>query len=106
MSDILPKIKAYVFIGLIHLVINIGVVLYDIINTNAIDFSQILISSTTLGGAFIPFIDLISLSFINMPSVISFMVGIFTGILSGLQAILIAMMILQVIHNIVWNPDV
>lgn len=106
MSDISPKIKFYIFLSLIKLIINLGGILYNFISNNSIDVGQIIIGSVGLGTSFIPFVDLISFALMGLPVEILALIGLFTGILSAVQTIFLAMMILQIIHNIIWNPDV
>jgi len=106
MSDITPKIKLYIFISIIHLIINIGVILYKMIISNGFSLSDIVFSASALGTSFIPFVDIISFLFLGLPGEVLGLIVLFTGLLSAVQSVLIAMMILQVIHNIIWNPDV
>lgn len=106
MSDITPKLKLYIFLSLIKLIINLGGIFYTVISTNVLNVGQVVIGVVGLGTSFIPFVDLISFALMGLPTEILALIGIFTGLLSAIQTVILAMMILQVIHNVIWNPDV
>lgn len=110
MSDVLPKIKLYLFISLIQLVINIGIIICNLATTNTYssDFTATALISGAVGvsGAFVPFISLISLALVGFPAELNFLFGIATGIFSALQTLIIFLLILQMVSNILWSPDV
>lgn len=106
MSDILPKVKGYIFVSIISLIINIGIILVHIIQVNSIDLSTIGFTLAGMGSSFIPFVSMLPLTTLDIPTEILLLLGLFTGIISAYQLILMAMMLLQIIANVIWNPDV
>jgi hypothetical protein len=106
MSDVMPKVKLYIFISIISLIVNIGVILFTMINSNSNDISSIVISGTGIITAFIPFVSIISFALIGLPLPIFTLITLFTTILSTVQTLIIAFIILQTVKNLIWQPDV
>jgi hypothetical protein len=99
MSDVLPKMKLYIFISFLNLFIGLGVFCLK----NSLDIGQFLLSTST---AFVPFISLVNLAFVNAPVEIMLMIGLVTGIMSGIQVFILTMVIMQISSNLLWHPDV
>jgi hypothetical protein len=106
MSDILPKIKLYILLSIINLIINLGTICFKLITTSTLEFSSIALIIADIGGSFVPFVSLVSIALMGLPTEVFALIGIFTGIISAVQTFIIAMMILSLVHNIIWNPDV
>jgi hypothetical protein len=99
MSDVLPKMKMYILVSIVSLVINLGVILSSL----KFDFGSIALG---LAGSFIPVISLISVAISGLPTEIMVFVAIVTGLLTGIQVFILAMIVLSLVKNIFWQPDV
>lgn len=101
MSDILPKLRTFIFITVIMVLINMAI----FVCRQTIDIGTFIAS---IGTSFIPFVSLIVLFVFPSGLPIEFLafVGVIVGILSSIQVVLIAMFILQTVSNLVWSPDV
>lgn len=82
MADILPKMKIFMFLSVIQLVINLGISLssasYDVIGWIAM-----------LGSAFVPFISMVGLAFSGFPVEVNALLLAVIGIISGIQTYMI-----------------
>lgn len=106
MSDVLPKIKLYLFISVIQLIMNLAVFVVTWASSTTGNINMLVLGSSEVGGAFIPFISLIPLAVIGFPVELSLIIGIVTGIFSALQTIIIFLLVLQMVSNLIWSPDV
>lgn len=82
MADILPKLKLFLFLSIIQLVINLGISIasgaFDIIGWAGM-----------IGGAFVPFVSMIGLVFSGFPVEVNAIFLAIIGIISGLQAYMV-----------------
>jgi len=106
MSDVLPKIKLYLFISIIQLIVNFAVLIVTMASDSSINVNMLVLGSSEVGGAFVPFISLIPLAVIGFPVELTAIIGIVTGIFSVLQALIIFLLVLQMVSNLLWSPDV
>lgn len=106
MSDVLPKIKLYLFISIIQLIMNLAVLIVTLASDSSESVNVFVLGASEVGGAFIPFISLIPLAVIGFPVELTAIIGVATGIFSSLQAIIIFLLILQMVSNLLWSPDV
>jgi hypothetical protein len=90
MSDVMPKVKLWLFLSIVSLLINIGAFCVSAISNTGVSFGSFIGSALT---SFIPFVDLINLAFLNLPTEIMIIVGIATGIISILKAYLLIVII-------------
>jgi hypothetical protein len=96
MSDILPKLKLYMFLCFLNVLVSLGFSLAKMGYEQKTDITGLL---TSLGTAFIPFASLIQMIFTGMsvpPEALLF-IGIFTGVISGVQTYIILMMVINVL---------
>ena len=107
MSDIMPKVKLYIFISIMCLIVNIGIILSFIAgNVSGYSIMDIAMSGSAIITAFIPFVSIISFALLGIPLEIFLFATIMIGIFSTVQTLLIAFMILQTVKNLIWQPDV
>lgn len=101
MSDILPKLKTFIFITIIMILINMSIWICK----QSTDISLFIAS---IGTSFIPFVSLITLFVYPSGLPIEFIAfaGVIVIIFSSIQVVLIAMFLLQTVSNLLWHPDV
>ena len=104
MSDVMPKIKTYLFISVIQLMLNIGIYVFSLDNID----NYLMSFSATVGEAFLPFVSLINLGSVGIleGNPVAIISGIVTGIMSGLQTLIILFIGFQILSNLIWHPDV
>ena len=87
-SDIMPKVKYYLFLSVFTIVISIGFTLTKFVYSNYGDVGSILLG---IGTSFIPFISTVTLVFtsLSLPVEVLAFIGILTGIISSIQIYLI-----------------
>jgi len=98
MADVIPKLKMYVFISIIQLLINLVALIFSS-GISAIS------SITTTITAFIPFIGLLNLAFLGIPTEAFVIIGLITGLFSVIQTFIILVVIGGFMSNILWHPD-
>jgi hypothetical protein len=106
MSDVMPKVKLYVFISIISLIVNVGVILSMLATNEGVSILDLMVGGSTILTAFIPFVSLLPIALLGIPLEIFLFIGIFTTILSVIQTLIITFIVLQVAKNIIWQPDV
>lgn len=90
MADVTPKIKTYLFISLICLLINLGVYITSLVSSPNNALNGFILSTMT---SFLPFFDIVSMAFLNLPSDIFIMMGIILGIFGFLKAYFLVVII-------------
>jgi hypothetical protein len=82
MADILPKLKLFLYLSILQLIINLGISMasgsFDIVGWAGM-----------IGGAFIPFVSMISLVFSGFPVEVNAIFLAIIGIISGLQTYMV-----------------
>lgn len=101
MSDILPKLKTFIFITIIMILINMSIWICK----QSTDISLFIAS---IGTSFIPFVSLITFFLfpVDLPVEFIAFASIIVIIFSSVQTVLMAMFILQTVSNLLWHPDV
>jgi len=101
MSDILPKVKLFIFITIIQVLINMSIWVCK-------QTTDINIFIASIGTSFIPFVSLITLFVFPVGLPIEFIAfaGVVIIIFSSIQTLVIAMFFLQTVSNLLWHPDV
>jgi hypothetical protein len=93
MADALPKVKMWIFLSLFKLIINISVTL----SSGKIDLLGIF---SSIGGAFVPFVELIGVATSGLPIEVIAFIAVFTSIISAIQLYLIAVIIANFIPTV------
>jgi hypothetical protein len=111
MASIIPKLKLFIFLSMISLLINISACCVAYISSEPVltDFTQTSnenldiipensnITATNFlvatGTSFIPFVDIISLAFLNLDFITSIFIGLILGLLGAIKLVLIASII-------------
>lgn len=82
MSDLLPKMKLFMFLSVIQLIINFGIAIssgkFDIVGWAGM-----------IGAAFIPFVSMVSLIYSGFPIEINAIFLAIVGIIAGLQTYMV-----------------
>lgn len=101
MSDILPKLKTFIFITIMMVLINMSLWICK-------QSTDIGLFIASIGTSFIPFVSLIVLFVypVGLPIEFIAFASIIVVIFSSVQTVLIAMFILQTVSNLLWHPDV
>lgn len=101
MSDILPKLKTFIFITIIMVLINMSIWICK-------QSTDIGLFIASIGTSFIPFVSLITLFLypVGLPIEFIAFATVIVVIFSSVQTVLIAMFILQTVSNVLWHPDV
>lgn len=101
MSDILPKLKMFIFITIIQVLINMSIWVCK-------QSTDIGLFIASIGTSFIPFVSLITFFLFPVDLPIEFIAfsSIVVIIFSSVQIVLMAMFVLQTVSNLLWHPDV
>lgn len=101
MSDILPKLKTFIFITIMMVLINMSLWICK-------QSTDIGLFIASIGTSFIPFVSLIVLFVypVGLPIEFIAFASVIVVIFSSVQTVLIAMFILQTVSNLLWHPDV
>ena len=101
MSDILPKLKMFIFITIIQVLINMSIWLCR-------QSTDIGLFIASIGTSFIPFVSLIPLFLfpVGLPVEFIAFATVIVVIFSSVQVVIMAMFILQTVSNLIWSPDV
>ena len=112
MSDVLPKMKLYLFLSIVTLLINLsilGVATLSNSQTESIGTATVMTDLAIASGtAFIPFTSLINiatLDLIDIPMLLVFYTLV-TVIISAIATFILVMILLQIVSNLFWSPDV
>lgn len=112
MSDVLPKMRLYLFLSITTLLINlsiVGVATLSNSQTVSVDIATVGADLAIASGtSFIPFTSLINIATLNLvdiPMLLLFYTLIIL-IISAIAAFILAMVLLQIISNLFWSPDV
>jgi len=104
MSDTLPKVKAYIFVSIVQLVMNLVCVIFSL--TTLASASNL--ATTGFGSSFasfVPFISLADIVVLHLDVNFAILFGVATGIFSAIQTYVIAVVIAGWVSNLVWHPD-
>lgn len=93
MADVLPKIKMWIFLSIFKLMITISVTLAS----GKIDLLGLFGS---IGGAFVPFVELIAIVTTGFPIEIISFISIFTAIISAIQIYLLIVIIANFVPTV------
>lgn len=122
MAGVLPKVKMFLFLSIICLIINICVCCVAMFNqnveyteyiSNKIDYeyggeipdsgNNVTFANFALatGGAFIPYFSIVNLAVLNLDVSISVIIGLILGIIGTLQLFLLITIVLNMIPKII-----
>lgn len=93
MADALPKVKMWIFLSTFKLIINISVILSS-------GKTDLLGLFSSIGGAFVPFVELIGVATSGLPVEVIGFIAVFTGIISAIQLYLIIVIIANFVPTI------
>jgi len=101
MSDILPKLKMFIFITIIQVLINMSIWVCK-------QTTDINVFIASIGTSFIPFVSLITLFVFPSGLPVEFIAfaTVVIVIFSSVQVVIMAMFFLQTVSNLLWSPDV
>lgn len=112
MSDVLPKMRLFLFLSFISLLLNLSIVGVATLSNSAnipVDTATVSVDlAVASGSAFVPFVSLINIATLNLVDIPMLLIfyTLVTLVLESMKLFIVAMVLLQIISNLIWSPDV
>ena len=104
MSDSLPKMKLYIFISIIQLLMNMVVVIFTLTSLSGA-FNLIRNSAMEGFSSFVPFVSFIGLASLDLDPSFALLMGVFVTLFSAIQTYIIVVIVGGFVSNVIWHPD-